>query len=388
MTEILRYCRSMTDSDRRATASGKTIDSIIAEYEEAEKFGRRAVPNSAIAAFTPEVFQHIGYPHRIAHSQELWRYHDVMQDGRLEQNLLLAGRSMDDELDLVGSAADAIIRFTETNFGFRSAGKDMLSRAVYQYSLLRESLNGLPRPWTVLELGPGCGYLGVLLGLGGHSYIAIEASQAFWVYQSALLRFVFAGEYSDGLRSEEELRIRHVPWWKLCSEGFAFPKLTACTANHMLAEMNAAALVYLSRKLAVSQPVGFKIIAEDLGLCRYNDEHETLRRIVKTGFSATETKSRVWVFESGSNSGEIRRLPKPRRTFRQRLKEAPIVGRAAVSVFKVVGSFSKDNSIDVTARSTNSITSIGAETSSLLATRFERLPAHRSADARFADGSW
>jgi len=378
----------MTDSGRRVAASGKTIDSIIADYEEAERYGRRAVPNSAIAAFTPEVFQHIGYPHRITHSQELWRYHDVMQDGRLEQNLLLVGRSMDDELDLVGRAADAIIRFTETNFGFRSAGKDMLSRAVYQYSLIRESLNGLPRPWTVMELGPGCGYLGVLLGLDGHSYIAIEASQAFWVYQSALLRSVFAGEYSDGLRSEEELRIRHIPWWKLCSEGFTFPKLTACTANHMLAEMNAAALVHISRKLAVSQPVGFKVIAEDLGLCRYNEENETLKRIAKTGFNATEIKSRVWVFEARSSRGEIRRLPKPRRAFRQRVKEMPIVGRAAVSVLKVVGSSSKANSFDVTARGTNSKTSIGADTSSLLATQFERLPAHRSADARFADGSW
>jgi len=378
----------MTDSGRRVAASGKTIDSIIADYEEAERYGRRAVPNSAIAAFTPEVFQHIGYPHRITHSQELWRYHDVMQDGRLEQNLLLVGRSMDDELDLVGRAADAIIRFTETNLGFRSAGKDMLSRAVYQYSLIRESLNGLPRPWTVMELGPGCGYLGVLLGLDGHSYIAIEASQAFWVYQSALLRSVFAGEYSDGLRSEEELRIRHIPWWKLCSEGFTFPKLTACTANHMLAEMNAAALVHISRKLAVSQPVGFKVIAEDLGLCRYNEENETLKRIAKTGFNATEIKSRVWVFEARSSRGEIRRLPKPRRAFRQRVKEMPIVGRAAVSVLKVVGSSSKANSFDVTARGTNSKTSIGADASSLLATQFERLPAHRSADARFADGSW
>ena len=161
------------------------VDDLIARYGAAEQAGRAQVPNMAILAFGLDVFQAVGYPHRISSSRELWRYHDVMHNGRLEHNLGLLGSAMDGEVDLVRRAADAIVGFSVSTFGFASAGKEMLSRAVYQYSLLASVLKNESRPWTIMEFGPGCGFLGVLLGLAGHRYVALEASQAFWVYQSS-----------------------------------------------------------------------------------------------------------------------------------------------------------------------------------------------------------
>lgn len=378
----------MTDDAEDITNFQSTTNAMIASYNAAELTGRRVIPNVAISAFSPEVFQLIGYPHRIVDASELWRYHDVMQDGRLVVNLSLIGKAMDQQFEVVREAAAAIMRFSENSFGFRSAGKDMFSRAVYQYSLIEMALSGVPKPWKVLEVGPGCGYLGVMLGLSGHSYVALEASQAFWIYQNALFGSVFGHEYANGLSDEEESRIRHLPWWRFCTEGFELPSLTACTANHMLAEMNASALIHLTRKLASSQSDGFKIVAEDLGLCRYNEEHETLRRVVKLGFSATEVRSRVWVFEKGDGSNVIRRLPIPRKSLRQRLRNVPIAGRATIKVFELLGRALRKRNMKVRPIDHGLEKHSSSANSDLLTKLFEELPQYRSADARFNDGSW
>lgn len=378
----------MTDDVEVLSTSQSATNVMIARYNAAEQAGRRVVPNVAIAAYSPEVFQLIGYPHRILDARELWRYHDVMQDGRLGENLRLIGDEMDLKYEVIENAADAIMSFSELSFGFRSAGKDMFSRAIYQYSLIEKTLREVPKPWKILEVGPGCGYLGVLLGMSGHSYIALEASQAFWIYQNALFESVFGLDYTNGLSDEKESRIRHLPWWKFCAESFELPKLTACTANHMLAEMNASALLHLSRKLAGSQSDGFKIIAEDLGLCRYNEEHETLRRVAKSGFSATEVKSRVWIFERCSGSNVVRGLPIARKPLRQRLRNVPIAGRVVTKVLELLSRTLRKRNTETGRISVERNKHSSSSNSGLLTKLFDALPQYRSADARFNDGSW
>jgi len=385
---LVRYCLTMTYAAVDVTDFQNATNAMIARYHAAEQAGQRVIPNAAIAAFSPEVFQLIGYPHRIFDAREMWRYHDVMQDGRLVENLRLIGHEMDGQLDIIRETAAVIMRFSEENFGFRSAGTDMLSRAVYQYSLIETVLSGVPKPWKILEVGPGCGYLGVMLGLSGHCYSALEASQAFWIYQNALFRFVFGPEYTDGLSDEGESRIRHLPWWGFCAESYKLPRLTACTANHMLAEMNASALVHLSRRLASSQSDGFKVIAEDLGLCRYNEEHETLRRVVKSGFNATEVKSRVWIFERCAGQNVVRRLPNPKKLLRQRVRNIPIAGRVVTKVFESLSRAIRKQNVNHRRVVPRINAQSYSDSSDLLMKFFDELPQYRSADARFNDGSW
>jgi hypothetical protein len=363
------------------------VDDLIARYGAAEQAGRAKVPNLAIQAFSLEVFQAIGYPHRISSSRELWRYHDVMQDGRLEQNLGLLGSAMDGEVDLVQRAADAIVDFSFSVFGFASAGKDMLSRAVYQYSLLASVLDGVPRPWTILEVGPGCGYLGVLLGLAGHRYIALEASQAFWVHQSALLQHVFGEEYSDGL-VEDRRRISHLAWWDFCSEGSTLPQLTACTANHMLGEMNPSGLIHLTRKLYGSQTDGFQLLAEDLGLCRYTGEQETLKRIVKSDFNAEEIRGRVWLFTKTRDAAFIHRIPAKRPSLRNRIYEVRFVGPVLRTTYRlllgtILGRLRHVLASRVVDQRAEDKTKLGR-----VADVFAHLPDYQSPDGRFMSGNW
>jgi len=360
------------------------IDEVIRQYDDAELEGRTRVPNWAISAFSLEVFESIGYPHRIRLARELWRYHDVMQDNRLDWNLALIGTSMDSETELIHRAAKAIANFSLSHFGFASTGVDMLSRAVYQFSLISDTLRAKQKPWTILEVGPGCGYLGLLLGLCGHRYIALEASQAFRIYQSALFSDVFGVEYADGL-TQRDGRVSHLTWWDFCAEGSSLPRLTLATANHMLTEMNRMALEHLARKLAASQEVGFQILAEDSGFCKFNDEDHTWMRLASVGFANAEVKPRVWVFSKTDKPIELAEPQNPS-SLRGKLIAIPFLGALAVfgwrEMRKLVRLVRRPKKSSIAGSDQRDVAS------DVMVKLFASLPNRRGADARFADGSW
>jgi hypothetical protein len=241
------------------------VSDLIERYAAAERAGRTRIPNRAIEAFGLEWWNTAGYPYHIESMDELWRYHDSMHDGRYECNLDLIGAASTADVVLCERAARVIYEFSGSRFRFASPAKDALSRALYQYQLLSIHLAATPRPWTVLEMGPGSGYLGLLLGLDGHRYLAVEAAQAFFVYQSELWRHAFRADYDDGLRGASDTRVRHVPWWSYNEEGLSLPSLHAITANHALAEMNPLAvqrILWSLKRFGVSSSF---LLAESLG---------------------------------------------------------------------------------------------------------------------------
>jgi hypothetical protein len=257
------------------------VSDLIERYAAAERAGRARIPNHAIEAFGLELWNEMGYPYRIESMDELWRYHDSMHDGRFERNLELIGAATTADVTLCERAACIIYEFSGSRFRFASPGKDALSRALYQYHLLSTHLAATPRPWTVLEAGPGSGYLGLLLGLDGHRYLAVEAAQAFFVYQSELWRHAFGADYDDGLRGTSDTRVRHVPWWSFNEEGLVLQPLNAITANHALAEMHPLAVqrvMWSLKRFGVSSSF---LLAESLGY-----PHHSTREVIGHALAA------------------------------------------------------------------------------------------------------
>jgi hypothetical protein len=280
------------------------VSDLIERYAAAERAGRTRIPNRAIEAFGLELWNEMGYPYRIESMDELWRYHDSMHDGRFEGNLDLIGATSIADVALCERAARIIYEFSGSRFRFASPGKDALSRALYQYRLLSTHLAATPRPWTVLEAGPGSGYLGLLLGLDGHRYLAVEAAQAFFVYQSELWRHAFGADYDDGLRGNSDTRVRHVPWWSFNEEGLVLPPLHAVTANHALAEMHPLAvqrILWSLKRFGVSSSF---LLAESLGK-RHHSPREVVGHALAAHISVHELGPDLYVMRlaaSGSTA--------------------------------------------------------------------------------------
>ena len=77
------------------------MSNIVEKYNQAERAGRATVSNRAIEAFSLELWNTLGYPFKVDIESELWRYHDVMQEGRFNENLRLIGSYSEHDFDLI-----------------------------------------------------------------------------------------------------------------------------------------------------------------------------------------------------------------------------------------------------------------------------------------------
>jgi len=134
----------------------------IAEYEHLEQEAIKKFSNRIIEAFQPVTFQELGYPVRITTEADLFKYIDVMHETRFENDFFhLLGNLTKNEFELLQKVNKLICSFSESKFGIKSIARGSVLRSI---NLLRHIryLYGNARP-RILEIGPGCGYLGAML---------------------------------------------------------------------------------------------------------------------------------------------------------------------------------------------------------------------------------
>ena len=242
---------------------------IVEKYNQAERVGLATVSNRAIESFSLEVFNTLGYPCRIDNESELWRYHDSMQEGRFKENLQLIGSYSEREFDLVTKTAKHILGFSERLLPIRNSGKHALTRSLYQYQLLMKH-RPHDGPLRILEIGPGSGYLGLLLANDGHQYFAMDAAQAFYLYQKKLWSDIYGADYFDYSESSsrpDTAKVTHIPWWQFANLSIPIPDVDIVTINHALAEMHPQAVKTVFARLYSAWGDTDKklVLAESLG---------------------------------------------------------------------------------------------------------------------------
>ena len=245
------------------------MSNIVDKYNQAELVGRATVSNRAIESFSLEVFDTLGYPCRIDDESELWRYHDVMAEGRFKPNLRLIGNYSEHEFDLVTKTAKQILGFSERHLPIRNSGKHALTRSLHQFQLLMKH-RPHDGPLRILEIGPGSGYLGMLLANDGHQYFAMDAAQAFYLYQKKLWSDIYGADYFDYSESSsrpDTAKVTHMPWWQFANLSIPIPDVDVVTINHALAEMHPQAVRTIFARLYSAWGDTDKklVLAESLG---------------------------------------------------------------------------------------------------------------------------
>ena len=280
---------------------------LVAQYNEAELHGRATVSNTVIEAFALEVFSVLGYPFKVGSEAELWRYHDSMQDGRFEGNLRLILDSEHD-FDLVRKTAKQILDFSERCLPFRSCGKNALTRSLYQFQLIIKN-----RPHDgklkILEIGPGSGYLGILLANDGHEYFAMDAAQAFYLYQKKIWSHIFHADYfdySESVNRPINTKITHLPWWRFADLSVALPEIDIVTVNHALAEMheNAVKLIFSRLYRLWGDNSRRIVLAESLGCDYFRRKPKMFASIQELGFSSARPQAKVYIWVPDSNAAK------------------------------------------------------------------------------------
>jgi len=282
------------------------MSNIVNKYNQAEQAGRATVSNRAIECFSLEVFTTLGYPCRIDDESELWRYHDVMQEGRFKQNLRLISSYSDHEFELVTKTAKQILSFSERHLPIRNSGKHALTRSLYQYQLLMKH-RPHDGPLRILEIGPGSGYLGLLLANDGHQYFAMDAAQALYLYQKKLWSDIYGSDYFDYSESTSRLdtaKVTHIPWWRFANLSIPIPDVDIVTINHALCEMHPQAVKIIFARLysAWGDTEKKLVLAESWGLDYFKRIDAMITDIRSKSFAVHRITDRETTFRPNNAS--------------------------------------------------------------------------------------
>ena len=288
------------------------MTNIVEKYNQAERAGRATVSNRAIESFSLEVFTTLGYPCRIDDESELWRYHDVMQEGRFKQNLRLIGSYSEHEFDLITRTAKQILSFSERHLPIRNSGKHALTRSLYQYQLLMKH-RPHDGPLRILEIGPGSGYLGLLLANDGHEYFAMDAAQAFYLYQKKLWSDLYGADYFDYSESTSRAdmaKVTHIPWWQFANLSIPIPDVDVVTINHALCEMHPQAVktIFVRLYSAWGDTDKKLVIAESWGYDYFKRKEAMLEDIRSENFAVHRITNSVTLFRPDKASAQAQAI--------------------------------------------------------------------------------
>jgi hypothetical protein len=138
------------------------------------------------------------------------------------------------------------------------------------------------------------------MGICGKSIICLEASQAFFLYQSKL--FSFAAENCDQMFKKP----KHLFWWEAADVQKKLSGYDFVIANHMLVEMNPHALRIMLRKLTdmwdIESNSHGMLIAESLGGTLLRTEQDCIKNFYEFGFRAFKIANSVYIFVYGGKS--------------------------------------------------------------------------------------
>lgn len=192
------------------------------EYDAAEAEAIKKLPPDVAKAFQPVAFQSYAqqWCRRVTSLDQLGPWVDCMHQGteRIWANL---GGLTEREFAAVKDVRDHAIEVSAA-IGCSRAPKDALLQAVVPWRKVRLLM---PRGASILELGPGSGYLGALLMRAGYHYTGFEITQPFYLWQSAL-------------------GLQNLPWWYV-REKMIDASWDLVVACHMLNEMSEPALKWL-----------------------------------------------------------------------------------------------------------------------------------------------
>jgi hypothetical protein len=303
----------------------------IKQYQYYQDNALQQFPPYVAREFLPLTFHDVQFQSNIQNLNELWKFSDSQQEFRYEQNLrLLNGGLTDLEFEIFRSATEKIVKFNSAMhkpvFGRNALTRSFISLRAIQ--ALAKSLNKEMKDIKILEIGPGSGYLGLILGLMGVGvkYWSTEVAQSLYLYQNhiwnhALEDKVF--EYLDiaNAPNQNQDEFVHIPWWTWVNYSSKIPNFDILVINHAVNEISPKGFMYLMAKLSANLE-NLQMIVEGWGGGRY---HSNLETLLNYGFSLNHSQHDHHI--------NPKYLPISVGNFKKNVKQEFSVGENVIAIF-------------------------------------------------------
>jgi hypothetical protein len=239
----------------------------VQDYRVAERSARSVIGSWWLAeTHIVDHFARVGFPVRIESAHEVGQLLDTMQEKRFERFLAELGGLSPADADQYLWALTEAVKFQLAHLPKRQPIVPF-STMLSSLALYKKIVGFKPNVETVLEVGPGCGYLSFFLARHASlkSYDQVEACESFYVLQSMINSFLFGHEFRElaivpakdeaiVVRKDVEVpfllsgdtlplpRSIHFPWWKLNTLYADKQRYDVVTSNANLNEFTKNAL--------------------------------------------------------------------------------------------------------------------------------------------------
>ena len=257
-------------------------------YRANEALAKTMIPNWRIAqVHNLDHFERVGFPVRLGSIREIGQIIDTMQENRFEPFLRELGGVAGDEYARIVEACRSSVEFQLTYLPHRPPVLP-ISTLLSSFALYRKLQAASPKFRSVLEIGPGCGYLSFFLRNhpGLDNYSQIEACESFYILQNLVNLHCFGARFDERalppqensavdffttpksdletgprVRVERPPKCSHFPWWRIGEVLSRDLRFDLVTSNANLLEFNPTALDdYLTVLHRVLDPGGLMVM--------------------------------------------------------------------------------------------------------------------------------
>ncbi|MDD4951389.1 MAG: hypothetical protein PHV85_02450, partial [Desulfovibrionaceae bacterium] len=241
--------------------------SSLLGYRDMESMARRGLADWRVARrHNLDHYERYGFPVRITTFLETRQLLDTMQESRFERLQEELGGLSEADLGALVEACLELARFQRRHYPGRSLLLPL--DTVLAMLVVYKKLDGLaPGFKSILEVGPGCGYLALFLRNRAdlENYSLTESCESFYILQDAVNRQLFKERFqqlvhdqAEGewfIRPDDPLRswlslassdapktVFHYPWWKLGALAASNARFDLVNSNANLLEFNPEAL--------------------------------------------------------------------------------------------------------------------------------------------------
>jgi SAM-dependent methyltransferase len=256
-------------------------------YRISEELAKSQVPSWRVSQIhNVDHFERAGFPVRLKSMLDLGQIVDTMQENRFDKYVDELGGLTKQEFDMIVRACNEAVRFQCMFLPTRPVVLP-ISTLISSFALYKKISGAQPDVSSVLEIGPGCGYLSFFLNKHAPlvNYSQIEACESFYILQNLVNLFCFGEtaderalpasassldyfvnprpdmEFSPRLKVSRRPRCVHYPWWRIGEIATREIQFDVITSNANLLEFNSSALDdYLSLILRALKPEGHFVV--------------------------------------------------------------------------------------------------------------------------------
>lgn len=219
------------------------------QYDTIEK--KKIIENSIfpLKAFYPFHLQANGFILNQFEDEEIWKYADTMHWARYEQNFNFLKNLNDQEFDLIKKAIRFVYDLTKNKLYKEVLPINSTLRAVLTIRAIEKLKNNNDKVSNVLEIGPGSGYVGLLLLMKGFSYTSVENAKPLYLFQNLLFSNYTKNHYElldlENINTDyNNFQSLHIPWWSIIDEKLELKKYDFIVLNHCISEINRHAFLF------------------------------------------------------------------------------------------------------------------------------------------------